>query len=349
MKKLSAKQKRYQLKRSRKQILRQSRIKKRKSFKSQGKQPVQSQYTNHIKNECRLIAPSVLSISENEEGTLGFFEEVFKCAKECKKNQYLYFDFKGVKVITPEVIMYVIALVYNIRSLNYMGIDRRGCLPDDAKARVLFEDVGFFDYVNGPKKTHSPDKNKRIQILHGNQSNSPVAGQICDFVSINYEQGGGKVITKQLYRMIVELMTNTRQHAYNERNSELMDCNWYIYAENLGKAVRFIFLDTGSGIPRTIRYNFFERVQKLLIQDDAGYIASALKGAFRTETNMQNRGKGLPGIYKDSIDGRIQHMVIISGRGRCEITNTGEIIEKTLSKPFIGTLFCWEFSLKGDR
>ena len=130
-----------------------------------------------------------------------------------------------------------------------------------------------------------------------------------------------------------------------------MQENWYIYVEKAGEYVRSVFLDTGVGIPKTIRLNFVEQVTNLLLKDksDAKYISSALKGTFRTETREGHRGKGLPGIYEDALSGRICDLSIVSGRGKCTVLENGEIEETVLHTNFEGTLISWKFNLKeGD-
>lgn len=111
------------------------------------------------------------------------------------------------------------------------------------------------------------------------------------------------------------------------------------------------FLDTGVGIPTTMWYNHKEKLINLLPTSnrDASYIASALRGAVRSETQKSYRGKGLPGIYQDSVNGQISNMCIISGKGKCVIKNDGSIEEATLPMQFEGTLFCWEYTLENRR
>ena len=125
-----------------------------------------------------------------------------------------------------------------------------------------------------------------------------------------------------------------------------MENRWYIYAESVDDSIEFIFLDTGEGIPATIRKNFAEIVFQLVLktQNDARFISSALKGAFRTETKEGYRGKGLPGIYEDSKSGNISGLTILSGNGECFASDSYEIIEKNSDSFFEGTLVRWKYN-----
>ena len=77
-------------------------------------------------------------------------------------------------------------------------------------------------------------------------------------------------------------MSNVYFHAYT--NDELMKPVWYMYAEYTNNCVRFIFVDTGMSIARTVRRNsIYEKVvKKLNIDNDSKLIKSAFDGAFRT-------------------------------------------------------------------
>lgn len=267
--------------------------------------------------------------------------------KQCSVNHRIYFDLEYIENITADAIMYIIAFINNFKKLKILNVNIGGNLPKNDSVKLFIEDVGFYSYVMGLKRTHMPNNKNRFQISHGQDADGRLVSKICDF--INDIMGKKDLLsTKRLYPMIMELMTNTKQHAYNKDNrSSIMECNWYIFAEHSDNSIKFVFLDTGVGIPSTIRYNLTEKMANRFSSQtkDAAFISSALKGEFRTETRKNNRGKGLPGIYHDSISGRIQNMTIISGKGKCFIMKDGEIKEKRLLNHFEGTLFCWEYIL----
>ena len=100
---------------------------------------------------------------------------------------------------------------------------------------------------------------RKIQIQSGSESNGELVGQICEFV-IRSGRQIDNLSTKRLYPMLVELMTNTKQHAYNDKGH--MISNWYVFAEDVGDEVRFVFLDTGVGIPNTLRYKIVEGLEQ---------------------------------------------------------------------------------------
>ena len=293
-------------------------------------------------NKLYIVAPEQLSLSSNLKGTLDFFNQAIDAVTSCSFNQTIYFDLSLVTAISPEVIMYIIAIIKNTKRLKSYRVQCTGNLPTDNTAKAYIEETGFYSYVSGLKQTREKNHEK-IQIAHGREADGLLAARICDFVNVK-SSGHARLKTKQLYPTIIELMTNTNQHAY-QGGTGIMNDNWYIYAESTANSVNFIFLDTGVGIPTTIRRNFAEQIGKYIVRDknDAKFIASALLGEFRSETGLEYRGKGLPGIYETAKSGYIERLQIISGRGCCTVANTGDILEDLLPSAFNGTLVKWSF------
>lgn len=298
------------------------------------------------KSSMYVKAPKHFSIFENPNETIDFFSKTFAQINQCKRNSELVFDLGEIETVTTDAIMYLIAIINNTKRLRIMEVNCRGNLPDNDVARKQFERVGFYNYVNSfHKKTQTQDPD-RIRILHGTESNSEITANICDFVN-SKSNSEGRMLTKRLYPMLVELMTNVKQHAYYNHIST-MYANWYIYVENCDTDVKFVFLDTGQGIPSTIQKKWSETIKNkvgLLNGGDAYYIAAALEGEFRTETKLEHRGKGLPEIYKacTSKESRINHLSIISGKGYCYVDDDNQIVKKVFSEQFEGTLFTWSF------
>ena len=243
-------------------------------------------------------------------------------------------------MISVESVMYLIAILRNIKRIEAHNIICEGNSPQDHDARQLLINSGFYSYVYCKGLNPKAKGKESIRITEGKQADGVLAGQVCEFILQHSNKPRGA--TRRIYPLVVELMTNTRQHAYRNHFGT-MEENWYIFAEDRKDYIQFVFLDTGAGIPYTIRKNFTERVAELFIRQDAMFIASALKGDFRTETKMEHRGKGMPEIYSISKEGIISDLTIISGKGMCVVGTEGEIEESVLATSFIGTLFSWKY------
>lgn len=300
--------------------------------------------------EYKVVAPTYLSLVDNPEETTVFFKTVFEAINKSKRGQSIFFDLSSVTQVTVDAIMYLIAVINNSRVINQLEIVCRGNVPIDNDANSMFEDVGFYKYVRRiipSKKNNKPVD--RIKIAYGKESDGKITSSICDFVNGKINSTNN-LPTKRLYPMLIELMTNVKHHAYNDKNGN-MSARWYVYVEDGNDGIRFVFLDTGVGIPATIRKNWSERIRdglKGIIgedSDDSIYIEAALNGEFRTETKQENRGKGLPEIKNAvlSKDNRLADMKIFSGHGICTINRAGHVEKQYIETAFEGTLFMWCF------
>lgn len=295
-----------------------------------------------------ITVPEQLSLIYNLDITLAFFRHVLDEIELCGCNDKIYFDFRQVQYISNDAIMYFIALISNVQRLAVCNITCAGNIPLATNARSTLEKSGFYKFVQ-TRNHRIIEPDNCVQISNGQDADGELAASICDFV--HRVSGKSRKDTKRLFPMIIELMTNTHQHAYRiEQN--VMDENWYIFAEDTDDSIHFVFLDTGAGIPATIRKNIAEQWRDRTAsfmegsddQYDAQYISSALRGEFRSETCQQYRGKGLPEIYHDSQTGMISELIIISGCGECSVDSRGTILEHSLVTAFVGTLFSWKFS-----
>lgn len=238
----------------------------------------------------------------------------------------------GVEHLTIDAVMYTLAI---LRNFKYCGF--KGTFPKNLKARSVLRESGFLNYVqtyNG--EAFLPDTNQ-IQIRTGYEVDSKMAQEIRNFASKDLPK---EQRTSHLYEMLIELMANTKNHAY-DKDEILWDKSWYIYAKKENEKVSFTFLDTGDGIPSTVHKNYFERAKDLIVNSEVSYIVSALVGEVaRSQTKQGNRGNGLPEIYNLNKVGKITKLSIISGKG---YYISGEA-EDNLSESFDGTIVYWEIS-----
>lgn len=341
------KRKEWLMHRIEKQIRRLSR--KKKNHYSIGKTGMKRGIKN-IPNILKL--PSRFSLIENTVETVNFFSNVFDEINKSYLKSWIAFDMGDTEYVTPDAIMYLIAILRNSRKIKTLKIKCSGNIPNNKEAADLINRIGFYDYVKAisiPLKSRDVD---RIQILEGYESNGQVTSTICDFVCEKLNSNS-ILSTKRLYPMLVELMTNVKQHAYGDKLGS-MNPKWYIYVENHEEVIKFIFLDTGLGIPNTIRKNWIERIKDIFGKiigevDDASYMEAALKGEFRTETKQGYRGKGLPEIYNAILNeqSRLCELTLLSGHGMCMVENDQVIHKKYVDGSFDGTMFVWSYK-KGE-
>lgn len=302
---------------------------------------------NADKRRFEFAAPYEFSFIRNPKGTIGFFEDIISFIK---KKHYLekniFIDISNVVYLTSDALMYLLAIVNNLNAKLHKGCRISGNSPENLAIRRMFAESGFYQFVRS-QKIPLIRNTDRIQIVSGERTEPSVAKQLVDFVCS--KAAVQRKETQFLYDMIIELMSNAHKHAYNEEEDVLYP-RWYCFADYISSedAITFAFMDTGAGIPATVRKNFMEKIDILKIRGDSKYIISALKGDFRSETNHQYRGKGLPRIYSYYRQKKIEDLRIIANCADVSACESS-FNEMPLSSPLRGTLFHWKINLARMR
>lgn len=286
-----------------------------------------------------LTTPKDFSIFANPEDSLSFFSEI---ETRIQFGQPVYFDMKNIEKLSIDTIMYFLAILKKIKSSKVVYAIK-GSVPSNRKCRDLLESSGFLKYVHsGRMKKNLSYATEVVQIENGQKVDVSIAKKICDFTrsKLNLK----RVNIKKLYVMIIELMTNTKHHAYGtDAKRKFPFTDWYVFVRYVieKKVVHFIFLDTGRGIPFTVKRKGFEPIKEFvgLGPNHTEYINSALKGEFRSRTGELYRGKGLPTIYSYYTQKYVNNLTVISNRGYFREKKKDDMKEELK-----GTLFYWELS-----
>lgn len=101
----------------------------------------------------------------------------------------------------------------NIKNKEVFKYTFKGNQPISEKANRLLMESGFFKYVSS-NNPHIQTQGDNLQIVTGRNVDNDIAGNVCDFV--NRKCNTPISFTDILYEVIIELMTNTVQHAYTE-------------------------------------------------------------------------------------------------------------------------------------
>jgi hypothetical protein len=288
-----------------------------------------------------LIAPQKFSLHLNPEETLSFFSDIE--AKVCTGHP-VNFDMAQIEELSIDTIMYFLASLKRWRNAKY-SCGFKGSVPSNDRCRKLLESSGFFNYVKSSHtRTDLTYQSDVVQISNGQNADTAIAKKICDFTMRKLQRKRQDI--RALYDMIIELMSNTKQHAYV---GQCQVRDWYIFVSSIPdeRVVRFIFLDTGEGIPTTVRRTGFEYMTAIISHgpfrpigtSHTTYIQSALEGKLRSRTGKRHRGKGLPKIYSFYNRKYISKLTIISNRGYYAEGRTED-----MTQGLKGTMFYWELS-----
>ncbi|MPN49624.1 hypothetical protein SDC9_197246 [bioreactor metagenome] len=86
------------------------------------------------------------------------------------------------------------------------------------------------------------------------------------------------------------------------------------------------------------------RERILSLKTQSAVIEGALRGDFRTSTDLPHRGKGLPSVKAQADVGNIENLTIITNRAYCSLSgrDSSVIKKKELMDSLKGTLYYWE-------
>ena len=303
---------------------------------------------NRETRKYKFSAPLVFSFISNPNETNSFFNNIIDFISDDRNfGKKIFIDISKIQELTIDALMYLLAIVNNMNDNFKNKYSFSGNAPLEPRIKKMFVESGFYDYVKYRGREPITVNSDSIKIVSGEKSDTSVAKQITDFVIEKAD------ITKTqahfIYIMMIEMMSNTHKHAYNT-NAFLLP-QWYCFAEYKKETINFTFMDTGDGIPSTVRKNFAEKLDFLKIKGEDKYVVSALKGDFRTSTEQHHRGKGLPKIRDFCESGKIVNMKILTNKASVSVLSK-TFDSKLLDTPLRGTLYYWEVNLnnlKGEQ
>lgn len=289
---------------------------------------------------CKIFkAPKNFSIEENVEETFKFFEEIFKYIRSNPSNtnnKTIYVDSSEVLKVSESTLMYLYAVINDVKFSNY---DISGNHPKNPDVKELYRRIGFNRLLRRRKVEQKEYDGGNVLIYRGDSVNPALTATACKFITSKSD-----IKKAEIYGPVIELMGNTVQHAYSDY--EKLEKKWQIFVKNDKEGINFIFLDTGKGIPGTVRKNKLELLKKVfptvLNYNESEILKSAFEGKFRTRTNLENRGKGLPQIHELMLSKSITQAAVYSGKSMCKIINNKEFYSN-LPVEFYGTLY--EFTI----
>ena len=320
----------------------------RSSYSISGKaeKPLLSPVITPPNSDIIISVPSNFSFIKNLPDTATFFFEMLNRLKTAPVKASFLIESNNVTTVTTDAIMYLIALMRNYKLSRQRFYSFRGTYPDNLDARKVYMESGLLKFVKSKSK-RLPENNSKMSIMSGKNNDPISAGKMCDFVAKIFNTP--RRYNTELYEVIIEMMSNVYYHAYSE-DEEKMFPEWFMYAEHINGEIKFLFLDTGLGIARTVKkHNLYEKViNKIGIGYESKLIKSTLDGDFRTKTEEINHGKGMPLINDFAKNEKITDFHIISGRGHCWIDNqTNEFQSEELKNKIFGTIY--SFTINNRR
>ena len=301
------------------------------------------------KNVYAFQTPNTFSIVKNTQETVRFFQDLRSVCDAMKYGE-IVFDMQTLEFVSIDAVMYIIAIAYNISGLN-PNIRFAILKPDKKRVKNFINQCGLNDFIKDSECDDCGDEYFVIRV--GSQTDTQVANEISEFTRSKSSQIEANHVS-MLYKMLIEMMNNSMEHAYTDIELKEIKDIWFVFIENSAKRLKFTFLDTGIGIPKSIfkknRGNI-EDIQRMFGNEqnkqlDDSFIFRALTGRIERENKENsNRGRGLPEIYGYYKNEHIfSNLCIISGDEKCKFYDSNRLKAKfeQLESELCGTLYYWE-------
>ena len=299
--------------------------------------------------------PDIFSIVSNPDTTITFLNKVIRSVEGVRnlqrqhRNNYIrtfLIDMSNTKYISSDALMFLLTIIQNTRGKKILPIDWIGNFPKEPDVREFLKRSGYLNYMKtSAENIIQVDDNIQIKSGTGynyieNDQNKDIRQEIIDFSCQKLKKD--KKDINYLMTMLTEMITNIIDHAYQKQG--LFKHQWYIFVDNNIDKITYTFMDNGLGIPTTIRKSIIEKIiETINAEAEYKYIETALSGVHkRSETGKRERGNGLPSIYEQYLNKKIENFVIISNKAYYS-----ENKKYDLKECLNGTVFYWEIKKEG--
>jgi hypothetical protein len=335
MKKRTVKYKNYQLSRQRYELKRRLKFKgwrKSQNKDKLGKPQSLVKWQKDVDDSIKITAPIKFSLTENINETLNFVTSIKRLGSKGRK---LHIRLAHIETIRQGAIAMLLSVV---GELSEKGIRVSGDYPQNKEARKILEQSGFFNYVHGRideenKNTVNTILTKGKDVVDAKQSSSIVLDAMKTVWGVAYRN-------QALQGLLIELMANTVNHAFPDKQHR----RWWLSVnhDQSNNKVSFVFVDNGVGIINTLYLKFSKKIKNLFFESDATLLASAFEGKVGSRTQLGNRGRGLPSIYKKQHQGHIRKLKVVTNNVFLDFENN---TFKSLKNDFSGTYYYWEIDV----
>lgn len=212
-----------------------------------------------------------------------------------------------------------------------------GNLPTDPTCRIFFEESGFLSLmrdINGNLFKSPNSNNLMFEKGTDKTSNRKVGEEIKKAIK---HLTGNESTFPPVYSIIQEICPNSIEHA----NSKVKDINWMMGIHYEDDKVCFAMADKGYGILKTIKKSLPQKVLDKF-RDEKEILLSAFSKEYQSQTEDDNRNKGLPRIKLVADKGYVQNMIVITNSTLLNLSNPED--SQLLGANFGGTFYYWEIT-----
>ncbi len=286
-----------------------------------------------------LQAPDSFSVLNNPDEFCKFIQDL---KHELEEHGKIGVNLEKVSEQTPEALTLFIS---NLAAPRERLTSSVGSIPKDLLQRQTFLASGICAYLKLNRQVHQQAEAGNI-LRRKNYRVEPETAAVLKKFAMESLHGADRQHL-DLYRILIELMANTHNHAKGSRQQAEL---WWASASRISQnRIGFTFVDNGIGIFASVgeTMNTLRKVARSFgIQDNRDFLKHLLNGELQSSTGMKNRGKGIPRIYELVQKGKVENLTIVTNDVFAKV---GADDYRRLSTPFDGTLWYWEVALPGQK
>jgi len=366
MKRLSEKQKKYQLRRRTKLDLRRMRSSKVhkhiRIYGSNSRPPANGEIGFRLKR-VTIYLPKIFSFQDNYDETIRFIDDLKDVGIRNRRN--LKVDFRPLEQIGVAAALVLAAELDRWRRLAGFKLSVVDLDEWNPHILRLFGEMGLFDLLVISNVPQFVEQDTDLSFVRFRTARKAIGDEVRELRSeLEWLIGLPVPDKSKLYRGLTEAMTNVSNHAYPEkvisRTPRLRGQWWMVASYNkVTQVLTIAFFDQGVGIPATIPVkNAKEKIEEFLnkfglIENDASLIRAAME-LQRSETEQSHRGYGLFRDIRNYTNSTTSgNFRIMSGKGEYIYSPANKALKNgekmlTHSVDIEGTLIQWEATLSAE-
>ncbi len=296
----------------------------------------------------KCIAPEVFSVLVNPLDVVKYFQKV---GLAFQNHLPVIFDLSSVQKMDTATLTLLCAHVSDQKFVR--GNLLKGNIPRTPELIEMFKKSGFYNFVFSRIKSTGYIKDEYGELIHRitrKRVEPELAGKVC-LSAIEHTFGSNSLKVQNLYKIIIECMANTWNHANQGREDQIY--NWWLlaYKEKTTNITKFCFLDLGVGVFGSLDPKYRSNImppwlKNLFVPDNhAVTLEQIFQGKVKTSANEPGRGKGIYTIYNSvKSDRNIQNFQMITNNIVAKVGYNMPDTIRTISSNFPGTLYYWELT-----
>ena len=284
--------------------------------------------------ELLLKAPGVLRLFDAPEDTLNYCSRL--ATHIATPNARVFLDLSAVQDVTTDALLLLRAIFGSEGRAARTTI--RGNLPSAPAVAAEFKESGFFNGIAQPPGPLPHAKGLMLGKSHSLVYAS-IAADLVDFARAHSHMSRG--CTDASWQNLVELMTNTHNHAATRRGLRSSRApRWFASVYCRDNVAHFNFVDLGVGILNSApAKGFLQKLRSSLHSHGRiRLLTDAFCGRVGSATGEPGRGLGLPRMRKDAKQDRLPHLEVLTS----DIVGSVAALDfRSVDGSLRGTAFRW--------